>query len=230
MPYVDQEHDVWRQINTLLEPIHARRACSLYLRMKDVAGLDRIRVPQLSHINSLLERSTGFSLVPIDGLVEPRRFLAALASGRMLCTQYIRHHTVPLYTPEPDIVHEIIGHAVMFFDPEYCRLNAEIGEAARVLSDESLIKLERLYWYSVEFGLLNERGVTRAFGAGLLSSAGELDSIDSVENAPFRWEDIVQVTYNTMHMQRVLFKSDGIDEMYRGIRSCIQCLRRIENV
>lgn len=228
--YTEAENAVWQGINTLISPIHERRACNLYLRMRDRAALDRNHIPQLDSINTRLKRATGFQLSPVDGLVHPRLFLSTLAEGRMLCTQYIRHHSVPLYTPEPDIVHELLGHVVMFFDPEYCRLNREIGEAASVLSDDSLLLLERLYWYSIEFGLVMERGVTRAFGAGLLSSAGELDSIEAVPSMPFKFESVVPWTYDTMHMQKSLFRAGSVEEMYAEIRRCIADLRRRDGV
>lgn len=228
--YTEDENSAWQRINTLLSPLHSRNACDLYLRMRDSAALDRNYIPQLDAINIRLERATGFQLSPVAGLVNPRSFLSTLAEGRMLCTQYIRHHSAPLYTPEPDIVHELLGHVVMFFDPAYCQLNREIGEAARVLSDDSLLRLERLYWYSVEFGLVVERGVTRAFGAGLLSSAGELGSIEAVPSLPFKFESVVSWPYDTTHMQRTLFRARSIDEMYAEIRNCIQDLRRRDNV
>lgn len=228
--YTDAEHSVWQHINTLLSPIHERRACDLYLRMRDKAALDRNYIPQLDTVNVRLGRATGFQLSPVDGLVSPRLFLSTLAEGRMLCTQYIRHHSVPLYTPEPDIVHELLGHVVMFFDLDYCRLNREIGETARVLTDDSLLLLERLYWYSIEFGLVVERGVTRAFGAGLLSSAGELASLDAVPSMPFKFESVVSWPYDTMHMQRTLFRAGSVEEMYSEIRRCIQDLRRRDSV
>lgn len=228
--YTSHEHETWQKINTILSPVHMRYACDLYLKMRDVSSLDRHYIPQLDSINSRLARSTGFHLTPVDGLVSTRTFLSSLAEGRMLCTQYIRHHSSPLYTPEPDVVHELIGHAVMFFDSEYCRLNIDIGEAARVLSDESLVLLERLYWYSIEFGLVIERGVTRAFGAGLLSSAGELDLINKVKHEKFRPKDVVCMPYDTTQTQKTLFKSSSIEEMYSEIREYIQLLRRKENV
>lgn len=233
VPYVEydeKEHEAWQQINSMLWPIHDLKACDLYMRMRASAFLDARRIPQLEEINTRLIKRTGFRLSPIDGLVNSRVFLSALADRRMLCTQYIRHHTVPLYTPEPDVVHELIGHAVMFFDLDYCRLNVEIGEAARVLSDSSLVKLERLYWYSIEFGLVMDRGITKAFGAGLLSSAGEMAGIDRAVHAPFLTSDIMHAPYDTTRIQKILYKARSLDEMYHEILKCVRRLREIENV
>lgn len=228
--YTSDEHKVWQDVNRILAPLHAEFACDVFLQTRPIAQLSTTRIPQLSDVSRRIERQTGFRLVPVEGLVSPRVFLSALAEGRMLCTQYIRHHSVPLYTPEPDIVHELIGHVVMFFDSDYCALNREIGEAARVLPDESLCCLERLYWYSVEFGLVCEQGQTRAFGAGLLSSAGELSGIDKIPCEPFSPDAVVRAQYDTMHMHRRLFKADSVHHMYSEIRRCISDLRRRDNV
>lgn len=228
--YTSAEQGVWSSINQILRPMHDELACDMYLRSRPIAQLDPERIPQLDSINKRLLWETGFHLTPVDGLVTPRLFLSTLAEGRMLCTQYIRHHSVPLYTPEPDVVHELLGHVVMFFDRDYCDLNRDIGKAARVLSDDSLIELERLYWYSIEFGLVRDLGVTRAFGAGLLSSAGEMGAMGSVTHRPFVPEEIVSTPYDTMHMQSALFCADSVDHMFREIRRYIGHLRRRENV
>lgn len=202
----------------------------MYKASAPIANLSCKTIPQLGDVSRRIEKTTGFRLTPVEGLVSARYFLEALAVGHMLCTQYIRHHSVPLYTPEPDVVHELLGHVVMFFDQDYCDLNREIGEAARVLSDDSLGHLERLYWYSVEFGLVQEQGVTRAFGAGLLSSAGELSGIESVPHVPFASEIITQTPYDTTRMQRVLFTADSQHHMFSEIRRCISDMRRRECV
>ena len=121
--YIDEEHMLWRDIRHALHPVHVSHAWSGYLDALQHSRLSNSRIPQLQDINDRLKLRTGFQLVPVEGLIESRRFLSGLADSKMLCTQYIRHHSVPHYTPEPDVVHELIGHVVSFFTEDYCDLN-----------------------------------------------------------------------------------------------------------
>ena len=128
-PYTEQEHQVWQTIWTALGPAHREYACAEYLDCLAMLDFDRDRIPQLDEISRKVEAISGFRLEPVAGLVEPRVFLESLARGVFLCTQYIRHHSTPLYTPEPDVAHEIIGHAVTLASRRLAELNRLFGEA-----------------------------------------------------------------------------------------------------
>lgn len=216
--YIDQEHSLWREICATLTPIHQMHAWSGYLKACDHARLWSSHIPQLQDINDRLIPRTRFHLSPVEGLVGSRQFLSCLAEGRMLCTQYIRHHSVPHYTPEPDIVHELIGHVVPFFTEDYCDLNREFGRAALKATDEQITKIERLYWYTIEFGLVMEMGQVKAFGAGLLSSAGEMTAaMEKIPREEFNPWVIIETPFDTSRMQPKLFCADSYDEMRRSI-------------
>ena len=205
--YTPEEQKVWQIVATKLEEIQAKRASAFYLEAKRKLGISTIRIPQLSEMNKRLGELTGFRLAPIEGLVETRGFLSWLAYRTMLCTQYIRHTSRPEYTPEPDIVHEAIGHIPNFTNPDFADFSQFIGHGARIATDEQLEELGRLYWFTVEFGLVQEGDGIKAFGAGLLSSFGELENAftDNVERRKFDLKEVINQDYDYSDMQPILY-------------------------
>ena len=204
--YTDEEQEVWRAVWRNLAPLHDRHACSAYLACSRVLKLDRARVPQLADVNVALGRATGFRMRPVAGLVSDRNFLGHLGRGVFLATQYMRHPSRPLYTPEPDVVHELVGHAATFCDPAFARLNRAFGEAAVRATPAQLSRIARVYWYTLEFGLCEEGSAVKAYGAGLLSSFGELGRFE--EHAELRPLDLAAVAatpYDPTDYQKVLY-------------------------
>jgi phenylalanine-4-hydroxylase len=183
-------------------------------------GLATDRIPQLSEVNEKVQALSGFHLEPVAGLVEPRVFLESLADGTFLCTQYIRHHSTPLYTPEPDVVHEIVGHAVTLASPRLAELNRLFGKAVkRTSSLDDLNRLSRVYWFTIEFGVLRENGSLKAYGTGLLSSAGELEEMHNAELRPLDIEAASRHEYDPTLYQPVLFCAESFETMYDSLRA-----------
>ena len=205
--YDEREQNIWRIVATRLEEIQARRASKFYLQAKRDLGISTDRIPQLSEMNRRLKELSNFRLAPIEGLVETRGFLSWLSYRTMLSTQYIRHHSRPEYTPEPDIVHEAIGHIPMFTNRSFADFSQFIGHGARIATDAQLEELGRLYWFTVEFGLIEENGELKAYGAGLLSSFGELENAftDKVERREFDLEQVINTAYDYSDMQPILY-------------------------
>lgn len=218
-PYTKEEHQVWRAVWEALAPAHQAHACAEYLACVRRLAFASDRIPQLSEVNERVQAISGFRLEPVAGLVEPRVFLESLASGIFLCTQYIRHHSTPLYTPEPDVVHEIVGHAVTLASKRLAELNRLFGKAVkRTSSLEALNRLSRVYWFTVEFGVLREDGALKAYGTGLLSSAGELEAMHNAELLPLDLERASRHEYDPTHYQPVLFCADSFETMYDSLR------------
>ncbi len=218
-PYTELEHGVWHTIWKALGPAHREHACAEYLACLDRLNFDTNRIPQLNEVSRKVEAISGFRLEPVAGLVEPRVFLESLANGVFLCTQYIRHHSTPLYTPEPDVAHEIIGHAVTLASTRLAEINRLFGEAVRrTKKADALDRLARVYWFTIEFGVLREDGRIKAYGTGLLSSAGELAVMHKAELRPLDLEAAANQVYDPTHYQAILFCADSFDQMDQMLR------------
>jgi phenylalanine-4-hydroxylase len=218
-PYTELEHGVWQTIWKALGPAHREHACAEYLECLERLDFDSDRIPQLDEVSQKVEALSGFRLEPVAGLVEPRVFLESLARGVFLSTQYIRHYSTPLYTPEPDVAHEIIGHAVTLASKRFAELNRLFGEAVtRTTDPDALDRLSRVYWFTIEFGVLRENGQIKAYGTGLLSSAGELAEMHKAELLPLDVEVAAEQVYDPTHFQAILFCAESFDEMYETLR------------
>jgi len=218
-PYTPDEHHVWSTIWKALQPAHKQHACAEYRECLNKLDFAPDRIPQLREVNEKVKAISGFRLEPVAGLVQPRVFLENLADGVFLCTQYIRHHSTPLYTPEPDVVHEIIGHGVTLASERLAELNRLFGQAVkRTTSSQALENLSRVYWFTIEFGVLRENGAVKAYGTGLLSSAGELDEMRDAELRSFDLEAASSEKYDPTHFQPILFCADSFEAMYSTLR------------
>ncbi|MFZ2493772.1 MAG: phenylalanine 4-monooxygenase [Thermoanaerobaculia bacterium] len=213
--YTGEEQEVWRVVWRHLEPLHGQYACEAYLDASARVGLPRERIPQLREVNAAIAPAHGFSMVPVAGLVTAGGFLKALDRAVFLSTQYMRHHTVPLYTPEPDVVHELIGHAATFAHPRFAELNRAFGRAARLArTDADIEAIGRVYWYTVEFGVLREEDRLKVYGAGLLSSFGELGRFETEERlAEWDIDRMAATPYDPTNYQPVLFVAPGFERL-----------------
>jgi phenylalanine-4-hydroxylase len=217
-PYTPEEHRVWQAISAALKPAQEKHACAEYLACLRRLDFDPDHIPQLAAINEKVKAISGFRLEPVAGLVQPRVFLESLADGIFLCTQYIRHHSTPLYTPEPDVVHEIIGHGVTLASEGFAELNRMFGAAVkRTTAAEALDRLARVYWFTIEFGVLREAGEVKAYGTGLLSSAGELEAMHKAELRPLDLDLASQHEYDPTDFQPLLFCAESFEVMYETL-------------
>lgn len=204
--YSEDEHAVWATVCDALERGHERFACASFLEGKDRLRLPGERVPQLREVTESLEPIAGFRYHPVAGLAPLRDFYGSFAGGVFWSTQYLRHPSVPLYTPEPDVIHEVIGHANQLAGPGYADMYRLVGEAVdRTQTEEALRFLSHVFWYTMEFGVVREAGEIKAFGAGILSSVGETSSFRDADIRPVDFLAMGGAEYDITHFQPVLY-------------------------
>ena len=208
------EHDVWRVIARELEPLHHAHACRAFLEAKEELGLPTDHVPQLTEVSRRLQPLTAFRYHPVAGLAPLRDFYGSFADSVFHSTQYLRHPSQPLYTPEPDVVHEVIGHANQLACPEFAAIYRLVGEAvARTESDDGLRLLSRIFWFTMEFGLVEEGGRPKAYGAGILSSCGETATFLGADIRPLDVAEMAAVPYDITRFQPVLFAARSMSHL-----------------
>jgi phenylalanine-4-hydroxylase len=212
--YTEEEHEVWRVVSRELERKHERLACRAAREGRARLRLPVDHIPQLTDVTAALAPLSGFTYLPAAGLVPLREFYGSLADRRFWSTQYIRHHSVPLYTPEPDVVHEVIGHAVTLAEPTFADLYVAAGRAARrVESAEALEFVSKVFWFSLEFGVVHEPDGPKAYGAGLLSSYGEIEEFVTADLRPLDLGRMGVQTYDITHYQPILFAARSWSEV-----------------
>jgi phenylalanine-4-hydroxylase len=217
IPHVDytaEEQEVWRTVRRELAAKHARLACAEYREAMERLALPVDHIPQLDEVGEHLNPLTGFVYHPAPGLVAFEEFYGSLADGVFHSTQYLRHHAQPLYTPEPDLIHEVIGHGGMLASPRFAELNRKAGRAARRLSTkEGRDFFAHVFWFTIEFGVLYEAGELRAYGAGLLSSYGEIEEFRSAEIRPLDIAEMGVLDYDITRYQPILYAADSVDQL-----------------
>jgi phenylalanine-4-hydroxylase len=212
--YAETEHEIWRVVCRELRDKHEKYACREYLEGKAALGLPEDRVPQLSEVTGGLQPLTGFQYHCAPGLVGLREFYGALADRVFHSTQYVRHPSEPLYTPEPDIIHEVIGHGNMLASPRFAEIKRLAGEAARrVETDEALQFIADIFWFTLEFGVLREDGELKACGAGILSSYGEIEEFRHMEIRPLDLAEMGTIDYDITRYQPVLYCAESMDHL-----------------
>jgi phenylalanine-4-hydroxylase len=213
--YSDVEHEVWLIVAAQLATKHRTYATRSFLDGVAALDLPHDHIPQLAEVSARLTPLTGFRYEPVAGLAPLRTFYGSFDSDVFLSTQYIRHHSSPLYTPEPDIVHEVLGHANQLADADTARLYRLVGRAVqRVETDEALRVLSKIFWFTFEFGVVEEDNELKTYGAGILSSFGELDAFRSAAMCPIDFGTMVRVDYDITRYQPVLFVGRSMREVH----------------
>jgi phenylalanine-4-hydroxylase len=213
--YEANERDIWRVVWQRLQPLHTAKACAEFREGLEIFRFDPQEIPPFSAVNERLAPLEGFTLAPVAGLVEPLTFLQQLGCRRFLATQYIRHHSMPLYTPEPDVIHEYVGHVPALAHPELAELNAAFGAASERVQpgDPRVAALIRVYWFTLEFGVLAEGDDLKVYGAGILSSFGELERFHTAQLCPWNLPRMAETAFDPTMYQAKLFVAPPFAEL-----------------
>jgi phenylalanine-4-hydroxylase len=223
--YTDEEQRIWREVSPKLDALHRQHASAIYLKAKDDLGISAEAIPQLRHLSGQLEQMSGMHLVPAEGFIPYRTFYSYIAERGFPVTQFIRHGSKPEFTPEPDMIHDCLGHVPPLVNHDYAALLTLLGKAAvSVATGDHVLALKRLSWFSIEFGLIEEAGATKVFGAGILSSIGEIPfSLSaSVERRPFVTDDVIETDYDASRMQELLFVIPSFAFLRREVESLVR--------
>jgi len=183
LDYLPSELATWKTIYQKVVPMHEKIMCKQYRecfkKIEDNCGMSENNIPQLRDLSRYLTSETGFRMKPVHGILSQREFLNALAFRVFCCTQYIRHHKFPFYTPEPDVVHEIMGHVPMFADKSFADMSQMIGLLSIGANENDIKFLAAAYWFTVEFGACLEGNELKAYGAGIAPCVEELENFVS---------------------------------------------------
>ncbi|XP_050573862.1 tyrosine 3-monooxygenase isoform X1 [Bombus affinis] len=232
IPYTETENETWSRVFNTIVDLVPKHACAEYRRtfrkLQEEKIFESHRIPQLQEVSEFLKKNTGFTLRPAAGLLTARDFLSSLAFRVFQSTQYIRHIKTPYHTPEPDCIHELLGHMPLLADPSFAQFSQEIGLASLGASDEEIEKLSTIYWFTVEFGLCKEGSEVKAYGAGLLSAYGELLHAlsDKCEHRSFDPKTTAVQKYQDQEYQPIYYVAESFEDAKEKFRRWVSTMSR----
>ena len=224
--YTPEETRIWRDVSPKLNELHVRHACQIYLAAKRDLAINQCEIPQLRTLSERVQRETNMHLVPAEGALPYRTFYQYIGARGFPVTQFIRHGSHPEFTPEPDMIHDCLGHVPPLMNHDYAELLTLIGKAVSTTgSGEHVLALKRFSWFSIEFGLIEEPGATKVFGAGILSSTSEIPySVLSpdVRRETFVTETVINTDYDPSRMQDHLFIAPSLPFLRQELETLVR--------
>jgi phenylalanine-4-hydroxylase len=215
--YTDEEHDRWQLLMRRQQEELRAHAAPVYLDALDRLQIPDEHIPQCDEISERLLDATGWRVVPVPALIEFSTFFDLLARKRFPAASFVRSQQEMDYLKEPDIFHEILGHTPLLTDPRYAAFVQAYGEAGCRATKEQRVWLARLFWFTVEFGLIHTDDGVKAFGAGIVSSKTELPyavTNTQVQRRPFDEIDILCTPYRIDILQTVYFVLNDLEQLF----------------
>ena len=219
--YTNDQHGVWEELVRRRRPQLDAHACREYLEGFQIIGLRDDRLPDLSAITDRLRPRTGWSTTPVSGFLPAEAFFEMLAARMFPTTTWLRGRDSLGYIPEPDIFHDVFGHVPMHAHPVFADFLQHYGSVcAKVKDPDALERLGRLFWYTVEFGLIRQDGKIKVYGSGVISSHGECTNVidGGCEVRDFSLNEVLSTPVKVDAIHKLLFAIESFDQIYEAMR------------
>src|ERR1700739_4183496 len=219
--YIPDQHAVWAELVGRRMPQLEEHACEEYLQGFEQIGLRTDTIPNLNEVNLRLHPRTGRRATPVSGFLPGEAFFEMLSARQFPTTTWLRSRDSLEYTPEPDIFHDVFGHVPMHAHPVFADFLQHYGKVcARLTDKDKLERMGRLFWFTVEFGLIRERGEIKVYGSGLISSHGECRNVTEGHCAvhDFSLREVLDTPVKVDELHKLLFAVSSFDQIYEAMR------------
>jgi phenylalanine-4-hydroxylase len=220
--YTAENHDVWRTLYERRMATLHENGSAVFLDGMRTIGLSAERVPDLASVNANLGARTGWAAVGVRGFIPAAQFFRCLSQRRFPTTLTVRPRAQLDYLPEPDIFHDVFGHVPLHSHPVFADFLQRFGRlAAASRSEEETAQMARLFWFTVEFGLIRERGMTKIYGSGLISSHADAANAlsETCERRPFELDVVLNQSFEIDKLQTVLFVVESFDQLFDAVET-----------
>jgi phenylalanine-4-hydroxylase len=220
--YTQEDHDIWKLLYSRRMDALKETGSAIYLSGAKLIGLEPDKLPNLAEVNTRLAARTGWAAVGVGGFMPPVQFFRCLAARRFPTTLTVRPRAKLDYLPEPDIFHDVFGHVPLHADPVFADFLQHFGALAAVSpGEQETAEMARLFWFTVEFGLIKEAGRTKVYGSGLISSHGDAANAlgPKCDRRPFDLDAVIAQPYEIDRMQDVLFVVDSFEQLFAAVET-----------
>jgi phenylalanine-4-hydroxylase len=218
--YTPEEHGTWGILYERRMLELRDTGSGVFLEGAEAIGLRRDSVPDLAEVNRRLAPRTGWRSVAVNGFIPAREFFGCLAQRKFPTTVIVRPREQLEYLPEPDIFHDVFGHVPLHADPVFADFLQAFGRVAgRARSEEEMTRMARLFWFTVEFGLVREDGRVKVYGSGLISSIGDATNAlgPRCDRRPFDLDAVMDQPFEIDRFQDVLFVVDSFEQLFQAV-------------
>jgi phenylalanine-4-hydroxylase len=220
--YTAEQHAIWAELVRRRMPQIEQHGAREYREGFESLCLSYDRLPVLAAVSAILEPRTGWNATPVSGFMPAPAFFEMLAARRFPTTTWLRSRDSLEYTPEPDIFHDVFGHVPMHAHPVFADFLAHYGQICAGIDDEAILeRIGRVFWYTVEFGLIRQDGQVKVYGSGLISSDGECSNVlhRGCEVRPFVLNEVLRTPVKVDEMHHLLFAIDSFDQVFEAMHT-----------